>query len=46
MTNDAETVHRAGDDCTHPHSPVSGQSCGPVCTAHKPCEVRKVKKVD
>ena len=33
---------RAGDDCTHPNSPVSGQSCGPVCAGRVACRVREV----
>ncbi len=33
---------RAGDDCTHPASPVGqGQPCGPVCAGRVPCRVRE-----
>ena len=37
---------RAGDDCTHPDSPVSGQSCGPVCAGRVACRVREVRRGD
>ena len=35
-------VHRDGDDCNHPGSPVHGQGCGPVCIGVQRCEVREV----
>ena len=40
----ARCVHRRGDLCTHPSSPVSGQECGPVCKCQVRCEVREIKR--
>ena len=40
----ARCVHRRGDLCTHPSSPVSGQECGPVRKGQVRCEVREVKR--
>jgi hypothetical protein len=37
-------IHRAGDDCTHPGSPVSGQPCGPVCIGRVVCTVREARR--
>jgi hypothetical protein len=34
--------YRAGDGCTHPGSPVSGQPCGPVFIGAERCGVREV----
>lgn len=34
---------RDGEDCTNPGSPVSGQSCGPVCAGRVACKVREVR---
>jgi hypothetical protein len=41
----ARCVHRCGDRCTHPSSPVRGQECGPVCVGRVGCEVREVRRV-
>lgn len=44
LTYCAWCIHRAGDDCTHPESPVYNQPCGPVCTGARRCSVRVVKR--
>ena len=40
LTYCAWCIHRAGDDCTHPDSPVYNQPCGPVCTVARRCHLR------
>lgn len=35
-------IHRAGEDCTNPASPVYRWSCGPVCIGVKQREMREV----
>lgn len=40
----ARCVHRHGDLCTHPSSPVFGQACGPVCIGDLACNVREVRR--
>jgi hypothetical protein len=40
----ARCVHRHGDLCTHPGSPVFGQACGPVCIGDLACSVREVRR--
>jgi hypothetical protein len=36
-------VWRDGETCTQPASPVSGQSCGPVCIGQVKCEARRLQ---
>jgi hypothetical protein len=40
----ARCVHRHGDLCTNPASPVYGQACGPVCIGDVQCKVREVRR--
>jgi hypothetical protein len=34
-------VYRRGSLCSHPHSPVYLEECGPVCTGAQQCAVRQ-----
>ena len=44
LTYCAWCIHRAGDHCTHPDSPVYNQPCGPVCIGARRCSVRDFKR--
>jgi hypothetical protein len=44
LTYRAWCVHRDGDDCTHPNSPVYNQPCDPVCIGRVRCGVRVVTR--
>ena len=44
LTYCAYCIHRAGDICTHPDSPVYDQPCRPVCIGARRCSVRGFKR--